>query len=298
MSNANVIFTLDGIDVTVQCLPNEKMKDICQRYATKIQTNLNSLLFLYGGNKMNYELSFKDQINSIDKNNNIMKVLVYRTENDELKCPKCGEKININTGKIKDIISLNDNIKDTLIGIKASLENIINNKNTPINVIYIQLKNIIILFNNINEDIKKNNEKLQNLLNESITSNINEQLKNININNNIQIKTYDKGRYEGHLINDKREGKGIMYYNDGNRYEGEFKNDKAEGKGIIYYNKDDEKKREKYEGDFKNNKREGKGIYYYKNGDREMGNYLQGRKIGKHVTLKAYGDVTTNIYNN
>ena len=85
MSNANVVFTLDGIDVTIQCSQDEKMRDICRRYANKIETNLSSLLFLYGGNKMNYELSFKDQINSIDKNNNIMKVLVYRTENDELK---------------------------------------------------------------------------------------------------------------------------------------------------------------------------------------------------------------------
>ena len=141
MSNANVVFTLDGIDVTIQCSQNEKMRDICQRYANKIQTNLNSLLFLYGENKLNYELSFKDQINSIDKNNNIMKVLVYRTENDELKCPKCGEKIHLNTEKIQDIISLNENIKDTLIGIKVHLDNLINAKNTSINVILFQLKN-------------------------------------------------------------------------------------------------------------------------------------------------------------
>ena len=60
MSNANVVFTLDGIDLTIQCSQNEKMKDICQRYANKMQTNLNSLLFLYGGNRMNYELNFKN----------------------------------------------------------------------------------------------------------------------------------------------------------------------------------------------------------------------------------------------
>ena len=41
---------------------------------------------------------------------------------------------------------------------------------------------------------------------------------------------------------------------------------------------------------------EGKGIYYYNNGDREMGNYLQGKKIGKHVTLKANGDFETKNY--
>ena len=31
------------------------------------------------------------------------------------------------------------------------------------------------------------------------------------------------------------EGKGILYYNDGERYEGEFLNDKKDGKGILYY---------------------------------------------------------------
>ena len=56
------------------------------------------------------------------------------------------------------------------------------------------------------------------------------------------ILLYDKNdekkrkRYEGDYKNDKREGKGIMYWNDGARYEGDFKNDKREGKGIMYYN--------------------------------------------------------------
>ena len=47
-----------------------------------------------------------------------------------------------------------------------------------------------------------------NLMNNNINSNI----------NNIQIKTYVNGdRYEGQLINNKREGKGIYYYNDGRK---------------------------------------------------------------------------------
>ena len=44
-----------------------------------------------------------------------------------------------------------------------------------------------------------------------------------------------------------REGKGIMYWNNGGRYEGEYKNGNREGKGIMYYNDGD-----RYEGDFKN----------------------------------------------
>ena len=29
---------------------------------------------------------------------------------------------------------------------------------------------------------------------------------------------------------------GIMYWNDGDRYEGDWRNDKKEGKGILYFN--------------------------------------------------------------
>jgi hypothetical protein len=45
MSNANAAFTFEGHNVTIQCSQNERMRIICQRYATKIGINLNSLLF-------------------------------------------------------------------------------------------------------------------------------------------------------------------------------------------------------------------------------------------------------------
>ena len=35
---------------------------------------------------------------------------------------------------------------------------------------------------------------------------------------------------------------------------------------------------------------------YYNNGDREMGNYSNGLKIGKHVTLHADGSITSFVY--
>ena len=70
--------------------------------------------------------------------------------------------------------------------------------------------------------------------------------------------------------------------------------------------KDKEKEKEKEknieeekvqkQGDFKNDKKEGKGVYYYKNGDREMGNYLNGKEIGKHVKLHADGSITSKVY--
>ena len=80
MTQAKVIFNFEGIDVTIQCLTNEKMKDICQRYSNKIGKSINELIFLYGGNQLNYNINFKEQANVIDRERNIMKVLVYKRE--------------------------------------------------------------------------------------------------------------------------------------------------------------------------------------------------------------------------
>ena len=76
MIEPKVIFTLDGVDVSIQCSKEVKMKDICQKFANKVEKNINSLLFLYGGDQLNFLLSFKD----LAKDKNEMKVLVYTKE--------------------------------------------------------------------------------------------------------------------------------------------------------------------------------------------------------------------------
>ena len=303
---AKIIFSFNGIEVHIQCTLEDKIKDICKKYATKIDNNINSLLFLYGGNQMNMELKFKEQASSIDIYNKEMNVLVYKNENnDDFICPNCNKKIKLNTEKIDEIILINNNIKDIINGIKFTIDNII--KLSKDNNISFQLKNINIIVNTINEDINKNNEKLKKLLNE------NNKLNEINEVLNKEIK-YDNGRYVGQVVNDKAEGKGIYYCKNGNRYEGDFKNDKREGKGIYYFKSGD-----RYEGDFKNDKIEGKGIYYYNNGDRHegdykddkregegimyynsgnrrMGDYSNDEPIGKHIILTKIGNVRTEYY--
>ena len=307
---AKIIFSFNGIEVHIQCTLEDKIKDICKKYATKIDNNINSLLFLYGGNQMNMELKFKEQASSIDIYNKEMNVLVYKNENnDDFICPNCNKKIKLNTEKIDEIILINNNIKDIINGIKFTIDNII--KLSKDNNISFQLKNINIIVNTINEDINKNNEKLKKLLNE------NNKLNEINEVLNKEIK-YDNGRYVGQVVNGKKEGKGIRYWNDGDRYEGDWKNDKKEGKGIYYYN-NEPWKGDRYEGDYKNDKAEGKGIYYYKNGnryegdykndkkegkgnyycksgDREMGDWKDGKAIGKHVILNKNGEVKIENY--
>ena len=278
---AKIIFSFNGIEVHIQCTLEDKIKDICKKYATKIDNNINSLLFLYGGNQMNMELKFKEQASSIDIYNKEMNVLVYKNENnDDFICPNCNKKIKLNTEKIDEIILINNNIKDIINGIKFTIDNII--KLSKDNNISFPLKNINIIVNTINEDINKNNDKLKKLLNE------NNKLNEINEVLNKEIK-YDNGRYVGQVVNGKMEGKGIYYCNDGDRYEGDFKNDKFEGKGICYCN-DEPWKGDRYEGDFKNDKSEGKGIYYFKNGDRYEGDWKNGKMEGKGIYYYNNGD--------
>ena len=260
MSEAKIIFNFEGRDLTIQCSPEDKIKDICQKFATKIDSNVNSLIFLYGGNKMNMELKFKEQANSMDIDNKEMKVLVYKRENDDFTCPHCNTKFKLNTEKIDDIILSINNIKDTINGTILTIDNII--KLSTNNNISIQLKNIIMVLNIINEDINKTNEKLKNLLKEN----------NIVLDNKLNVINkelkYNNGRYVGQVVNGKKEGKGVRYWNDGDRYEGDFKNWKKEGKGIFYFN----------------------------NGDRRMGDYNNDKPFGKQVILSKDGEVKTNYY--
>ena len=105
MSETKVIFIFEGVELTIQCTPEDKIRDICQKLSFKIKANFNLLVFLYGGKSMNMDLSFKEHANSLDKSNNIMRVLVYKKDVDDFICPHCGEKIKIKTEKIDEIIS-------------------------------------------------------------------------------------------------------------------------------------------------------------------------------------------------
>ena len=192
MEKANVIFSLEGVDVIIQCSIEDKMKDICQKYITKVQKNINSLIFLYGGNQLNFNITFLEQANSLDKERKEMKVLVFINELANFRCPKCGEKIKLNTEKIDNIILSNSNIKETLNGAKLIIDNII--KNSSMNSINMQLKSVNLILNSINEEILKNNEKLKNLLNENVNKNIIKgelYIKQEEINNKIVLFNSD-----------------------------------------------------------------------------------------------------------
>ena len=299
MSEANVIFTIDGGNLTIKCTTEDKMKDIYKSFSSKINKNIHSLLFLYEGNRVNFELSFKEQTNFIDRNNHQMKILVS----------ECDEKYNLNSEKLDKIILSNNKIEYMLRNIKS---------------IYFTR----FLFSHLDEKIKlkviKYNKKLQNNLDIKLVNykfyseryiiyetkfkgkeydgyynDLLFECEYLNGERNGKGKEYsDEGKlkFEGEYLNGKRNGKGKEYYFNGHlRFEGEYLNDKWLN-GKLYDNHDnfydlkslnglikeyDYFREIEFEGEYFNGERKGRGKEYY---DKRLifeGEYLKGKRNGK-----------------
>ena len=132
MTEAKVIFDVEQQEVIIQCTTEDTMKDICEKLSIKINK------------KMNIVVKFFDDENNI--------------------CPECGQKIKFSNEKLDDLKSSNDEMKDSINGIKFQIDNIINI--TSINSVKNQLKNINMMLDMINEKIKKNNQKITSLSND------------------------------------------------------------------------------------------------------------------------------------
>ena len=129
------------------------------------------------------------------------------------------------------------------------------------NITIKRLADIITQLNKVMNENRKNTELIRNDISK-LYNQINQQyneLKNNNIFNNQEIKynNSDRIKYIGQILNEVPEGKGIMYWNDGDRYNGDWKNDNKEGKG-IYYRYDSNI----YKDDFKNAEIEGKELCF------------------------------------
>ena len=77
---ASIAFTFNEKDIIIQCQSSDIMSEICQKFANKIQFDNNKLIFLYGGNIINKELKFDEQVSSMDKERKKMNVLVYELQ--------------------------------------------------------------------------------------------------------------------------------------------------------------------------------------------------------------------------
>ncbi len=89
---------------------------------------------------------------------------------------------------------------------------------------------------------------------------------------------YADGRYVGQVVNQKRHGKGVMYYQNGEKYDGKWKDDKRAGHGVMFYQSGS-----KYDGEWENDQRNGQGVYICPDGDKYDGEWKNDQCTNKGV---------------
>ena len=110
---AEIEFILDSLKTVIQCNINDKMKDICNRYAVKAEKDINKIYFVYNGKNLNndyLEQTFIQNANEIDKQRKKISLLVNEIDrkkenkkiiSKEIICPECGENIRMKINNYK-----------------------------------------------------------------------------------------------------------------------------------------------------------------------------------------------------
>ena len=111
---SKIIFNSKGVETTIQCTKDEKMKEAIKKLTSKIDLDLNTAYFIYNGRIVNEKLTFEELSNELDKERNTMNILVgefniqdINTERENIKqsrdiiCPKCKTQTLI---KIQDYL--------------------------------------------------------------------------------------------------------------------------------------------------------------------------------------------------
>ena len=102
----NVIFNYEGENLVIQCQKKEKMKEIINKFIEKRRIDINSVYFIYSGNKIeNNEIILEQVMNEVDKKRNEINIIVTKKDVDipksslekskEIICPECKEDANI-----------------------------------------------------------------------------------------------------------------------------------------------------------------------------------------------------------
>ena len=108
---AEAIFNYEGINTTIQCEIDDKMKDIIDRFLIKLEKKEKNLYYLYDGTQINYELRFNEQANDIDKNRKQINIIVTKSEvpqniikeivSKDIICPECKENVLIDINNFR-----------------------------------------------------------------------------------------------------------------------------------------------------------------------------------------------------
>ena len=96
----------------------------------------------------------------------------------------------------------------------------------------------------------------------------------------------DGGWYKGNILNEEREGNGMMIYRSGAIYEGQWLKNLRHGKGQHTYPDGSF-----YQGDWFSGKRQGKGVKMYPNGSSYEGDWNNDKKEGKGKMVDVSGGI-------
>ena len=102
MNISKVLFILDNNILQIKCSKEDKMSTICQEYSKNISKNMNSLIFLYEANTINFELSFENYANNKDE----ITIIVYKKDKEKAYNILNNNKIEFNKIKSKYIIQI------------------------------------------------------------------------------------------------------------------------------------------------------------------------------------------------
>ena len=115
MEQCQIVLNYNGVNTTMQCRKDEKLKDIFKNFILKTSSEDKILIYMYNGNTIqNEELTFNEIANSEDKERNEMNILVVEgldhpvphtrdhiIKSKNIICPECNEDIKI---KIEDYV--------------------------------------------------------------------------------------------------------------------------------------------------------------------------------------------------
>jgi len=100
----NIVFIFDKEQTVIECLYEDYIDEIFNKFIKKINIKKNELIFLYKGKKINQNIQINKYINKEDlKNNKIYifcikikriskeKLLYNKNKLKEIECPECGE---------------------------------------------------------------------------------------------------------------------------------------------------------------------------------------------------------------
>eukprot|EP01017_Pseudomicrothorax_dubius_P042844 TRINITY_DN704_c0_g1_i18.p1 TRINITY_DN704_c0_g1~~TRINITY_DN704_c0_g1_i18.p1 ORF type:complete len:200 (-),score=30.91 TRINITY_DN704_c0_g1_i18:118-717(-) len=148
-----------------------------------------------------------------------------------------------------------------------------------------------------------------------VTANYEGELLN-NVPNGKGIRKYADGTvYQGEWKLGMRDGYGILSDSQGNKiYEGDWSRDLQNGEGVMYNNKCDKPEFRhfvnykdfsdignywlRYEGEFVNGERTGIGTLNFPNGDKFMGSFLKGRINGQGTFTTRNGHISAGEWSN